>query len=229
MEIAGSIVTAIVPPAYSQGAEEAKRDTQARAQIPAPGESQASQNNRAAADRKGSAQSPETRQTAGYQGLRDDKGTIDKDGHNKNRQDGQKNQGGDSSGNEARHLGDRQGYSSQTGRQSFQQHFPRQSGVNITANAEETIALQMQAEVMGTPGTTAQLSSKSAGYASSGTPAQKEAQKSRTLKKKTTYKMAQYREKQGNSRLNTVNSAISARYNSILPNVNVGKNISLNI
>lgn len=229
MEIAGSIVTAIVPPAYSQGAEEAKRDTQARVQIPAPNDSQASERNRAAADRKGSAQGPEAKQTAQYPGLRDAKGPIDKDGHNKNRQDGQKNQGGENSGNEARHLGDRQGSYSQTRRSGTQPNHA-QRGVNITANAEETIALQMQAAVMGTPGTTAQTSSKSAVYTAAGTAAQqKEAQKSRTLKKKTTYKMAQYQAVAGESRLNVVNSAISARYNSILPNVNLGQNISISI
>ncbi len=54
MEVAGNLVAAIIPPPYQLGAEEAKRDNQARQQIPEPKESEASQRNNQAADQKGS-------------------------------------------------------------------------------------------------------------------------------------------------------------------------------
>lgn len=232
MEIAGSIVTAIVPPAYSQGAEEAKRDTQARVQIPAPNDSQASQSNQRTADRKGSTQGANSQLTAQYQALNDTKTAINKDGRNSQNggQDGQKNSGQEGSGNEARHLGDRQSGFTQT-RRSTSQSVPQgnERGVNITPDAKESLALQVQATVMGTPGTDTQTATKGAVYAASGTAQQKEAQKNRTLKQKTTYKMAQYQAIAGESKINVTNNAISTRYNSILPNVNLGQNISISI
>lgn len=76
MEIASTFVAAVTPPPFQMGAEEARRDTIAREQIPAPKNSQSSQANDKAADQKGSTSGTNSQLQAQADGIAEAKSNL---------------------------------------------------------------------------------------------------------------------------------------------------------
>lgn len=69
MEIASNYILSVTPPSYSQGAEEARKDNQARVQIPMPKESQGSQAQSKMANEYGNTQGANSLLNAQAQGI----------------------------------------------------------------------------------------------------------------------------------------------------------------